>query len=119
MVFWGRVADLYPPKPVFCYGFLGVAVFNIINSVLTDQYAFFVFRALNGIAAAAVVPTAYRMIGQIFPPDQRRLAYTLYTMTGSIANVSGTIIAGVFGIIQAHDQMASWRWFFRFVGVMA
>jgi MFS family permease len=104
---------------VFCYGFLAVGAFNLINSVLTNQYAFFIFRALNGIAAAAVVPTAYRMIGQVFPPEQRRLAYTLYTMTGSIANVSGTIIAGVFGIIQSHGQMASWRWFFRFVGVAA
>lgn len=119
LVFWGRVADLYPPKSVFCYGFLAVGAFNIINSFLTDQYAFFVFRALNGIAAAAVVPTAYRMIGQVFPPEQRRQAYTLYTMTGSIANVSGTVIAGIFGLIQPHNQLASWRWFFRFVGIAA
>lgn len=98
---------------------MGVGVCNLVISCLTDRYPFFIFRALAGIFAAAVVPTAYRLIGQVFPPEERSSAYTLYSMTGSIANVSGTIVAGIFGLIQRHDQMSSWRWFFRFVAIFA
>lgn len=46
------------------------------------------------------------------------MAYTLYGMTGSIANVSGTIIAGLFELIPTNGQMAGWRWFFRVVATI-
>jgi hypothetical protein len=39
-------------------------------------------------------------------------------MTGSLANVSGTIIAGVFELIPNGGQMTAWRWFFRMVALV-
>ncbi|WVW86525.1 hypothetical protein I302_108574 [Kwoniella bestiolae CBS 10118] len=116
--FWGRVSDIFSPKPVFCFGFLAVGIANIILSFLTERISFFVIRALTGIAAASLVPTAYRLIHQVFPPEERGWAYTVYGMTGSIANVTGTIIAGLIDFIPNGGQMRSWRWFFRIVAAV-
>ena len=67
------------------------------------------------MAASALVPSAYRLIASNFPENERGRAYTMYGMTGSIANVLGVIIAGVIGAIQGTGQLSNWRWFFRIV----
>ena len=92
---------------------------SLVNSFLVDRFSFFIVRALTGIAGAALVPSAYRLIASVFPPEERSLAYTLYGMTGSVANVTGTIIAGVFELIPSTGQMAGWRWFFRTFGLLS
>jgi MFS family permease len=123
LLLMGRIVDLYNPRMVFCVGFLVVGIINLALSFVVEKYSFFVLRALAGVSCAAVVPSAYRMIPVIFPPEQRHRAYTLYGMTGSIANTTGTVIAGVFGLINASgssgaSQMSSWKWFLRLVGVV-
>lgn len=119
LLFWGRICDLFSAKAVFLYGFGTVGILNLILSFLKDRYSFFVLRALTGVAGACVVPAAYRLIAEVFPPgEQRGRAYTIYGMTGSLANVSGTIIAGVFELIPNGGQMTAWRWFFRMVALV-
>ena len=119
LLFWGRVCDLFSAKPVFTIGFGAVGVTNLIISFMQDRYSFFVLRAISGIAGACVVPAAYRLIAYVFPDERMRgKAYTLYGMTGSLGNVSGTIIAGVFELIPTKGQMTGWRWFFRMIAVI-
>jgi MFS family permease len=119
LLFWGRASDLYSARPVFIYGFLAFAVINLILSFLTDQYSFLVLRAFAGVAGSALVPSAYRLIASNFPEEERGRAYTLYGMTGSIANALGVIIAGVIGAIEGTGQMRNWRWFFRIVAALS
>ena len=118
LLFWGRVSDIYSPRPVFAYGFIAFGLLSLINSFLIDRFSFFIIRAITGIAGAALVPSAYRLIASVFPPEERGLAYTLYGMTGSVANVTGTLIAGVFELIPATGQLSGWRWFFRTFGMV-
>ena len=121
LVFWGKTAELVGPKRVFCPAFLAIGLLSLVSSFITNRYAFFTLRGVTGVAAAAVVPTSYRLIAITFPIDQRSKAYTLYSMTGSIANVTGTIIAGVVALIPRNlgTQMVEWRWFFRIVAVIS
>jgi MFS family permease len=70
LLLWGRVADLYSAKPVFCYGFLGLGVMNLIISFLPDRYSFFVLRAISGIFGACLIPAAFRLIVAVFEPDE-------------------------------------------------
>ncbi|GMK58556.1 hypothetical protein CspeluHIS016_0505880 [Cutaneotrichosporon spelunceum] len=120
LLFWGRVSDLYSASVVFQYGFVAFGTLSLILSFVTDRYAFFVFRALAGIAGASLVPSSYRLIAATFPEGRERArAYTLYGMTGSIANSSGTVLAGVVGLIDKPGQMEGWRWFFRLTAFLA
>jgi MFS family permease len=97
---------------------MAVGACNLIISFLPEKYSLFLFRAITGVAGAALVPSAYRLIAATFPPEQRHMAYTIYGMTGSIANVLGTVIAGVIDLIPNEGQMRSYRWFFRIMAAI-
>lgn len=120
LLFWGRVSDLYSAKPVFTYGFLTLGVLNLVISFLPDRYAFFILRALAGIAGSALIPASYRLIVHVFPKEQLGVAFTIYGMAGAISNVTGTVVAGFIEFIPGGHgvQMQSWRWFFRLLAVM-
>ena len=118
LLFWGRVSDLYSAKPVFAYGFLALGVLNTIISFLPDKYSFFILRAVSGIAGATLIPAAFRLIVAIFEPHELSRAFTIYGMSGALANVTGTIIAGLLEYIPTGGQGAPWRWFFRILGVI-
>lgn len=120
LLFWGRVSDLYSAKPVFCYGFLVLGVLSLILSFLTDKYSFFVLRALAGIAGSCLVPSAYRLITEVFAPEEHVFAFTLYGLSASTANMAGMVMAGLIRFIgnDRGVQMQSWRWFFRIMAVL-
>lgn len=81
--------------------------------------SFFIFRALAGIAGATLIPASFRLIAYVFTDEnERSLAYTIFSMSGTIANVTGTLIAGFVQFITAHGQMAGWRWFFRILAIL-
>ncbi len=114
------MSDLYSASTVFQYGFLAFGTISLFLSFLTNSYAFFVLRALAGIAGSALVPSAYRLIAATFPEGRERSrAYTLYGMTGSMANSLGTVLAGIVGLIDKPGQMEGWRWFFRITAFLA
>jgi MFS family permease len=56
LLFAGRIADLYAPNRVFTIGFIGIAVFYLVISFLTEQYSFFVLRALSALLAVLTIP---------------------------------------------------------------
>lgn len=70
----GRLSDLYPPHRVFAFGFLGLGILNLIVSFMTDKYAFFVLRALSGVAASFTIPSALNMIVQMYPDRTEQAA---------------------------------------------
>jgi MFS family permease len=47
LLFSGRLADLYSPSLAYTFGFAGLGIFNLIISFMTNQYAFFILRALR------------------------------------------------------------------------
>ncbi|TYJ52050.1 hypothetical protein B9479_007351 [Cryptococcus floricola] len=81
-------------------------------------YGFFVFRALSGICGAATTPSAYRLIMAVFEPEELHLALTCFIVTGPIAGCTSMLLAGAFGLIDATNQLAGWRWFFRLVAAL-
>ena len=118
LLFWGRVADLYSPKIVFCFGFLAFGILNLIVSFLTDKYSFLIFRGLAGVSAAALIPASYRLITSTFSARELPRAFTVYSLSGSIAGASGVMFGGIVMLIPNGGQMSGWRWFFRIVAAI-
>ncbi|KAJ9092363.1 hypothetical protein QFC21_006864 [Naganishia friedmannii] len=113
LLFWGRVSDLYPAHIVFEGGFVMLAVFFLISSFVTNKYGFLVLRALQGIAASSTIPSAYHLIVHLFPVrDKQQSALALLGLIAAIANTLGVVLGGVF-------ELASWRWLFRFMAILA
>ncbi|WOO78849.1 putative MFS-type transporterc [Vanrija pseudolonga] len=118
LLFWGRVSDLYSPSKVFSWGFVTLGVLSLVISFLPDKYSFFIIRALAGIAGACLIPASYRLIVFVFEPHEHGRAFTLYGISGAIANVTGILIAGVIDLIPGGGQMTNWRWFFRVISII-
>ncbi|KAL0246983.1 hypothetical protein I308_104015 [Cryptococcus tetragattii IND107] len=112
LLFAGRIADLYPPHRVYTFGFIGIAVFYLIISFMTDQYAFFVLRAISGLLAVMTIPSSINMIVQMYPePNEQAKKLALFGVAGALANTIALVLAGVF-------LLASWRWYFRFITII-
>ncbi|KAJ9114008.1 hypothetical protein QFC22_005826 [Naganishia vaughanmartiniae] len=113
LLFWGRVSDLYPAHIVFEGGFVMLAIFFLISSFVTNKYGFLVLRALQGIAASSTIPSAYHLIVHLFPVrDKQQGALALLGLIAAIANTLGVVLGGLF-------ELASWRWLFRFMAILA
>jgi MFS family permease len=109
LLFWGRVSDLLSAKGVFTHGFIALGILNLIISFLPDKYSFFVMRAISGVPGAALIPAAFRLIVAVFEPHELGTAFTIYGMSGAIANTAGIIIAGLVELIPNTGQMVAWR----------
>lgn len=112
LLFAGRLADLYSPSVVYTIGFAGLGIFYLIISFMTDQYAFFVLRAISALLAVLTIPSSINMIVQMYPdPTEQAKKLTLFGMAGALANTIALILAGLF-------LLASWRWYFRFIAIL-
>lgn len=118
LLFWGRVSDIFNAKSVFTYGFVALGTLNLIISFLPDLYSFFILRAISGIVGAALIPASYRLMVIVFEPEELGRAFTIYGLSGPIANMTGFIVAGLVEYIPYKGQMVAWRWFFRILAAM-
>ncbi|TYJ57194.1 hypothetical protein B9479_002109 [Cryptococcus floricola] len=120
----GLCADLFSARPIYTFGVALSGLTNLATSFLPDQYAFFVIRAVSGIAAAMTVPSASRLTSHMYQGDseedkhRRKMGLMLLGMVGGLSNSVGIILGGAFGAIPLSGQLAGWRWFFRFTAAI-
>ncbi|KAK3323665.1 major facilitator superfamily-domain-containing protein [Cercophora scortea] len=114
LLLWGRVADIYGKRRIFIWGSAWVAVTTVVNPFLRNEIAFDLFRGLQGLGAAANVPTAIGILGTTFPPGKaKNYAFSCYAAGAPLGAVFGNLIAGFI------SQYASWKWVFGAISLMA
>lgn len=114
LLLWGRLADVYGKRPIFIYGSAWVAVTTLICPFIPSEVGFDVFRGLQGLGAAANVPTAIGILGVTFQPGKAKTyAFALYSAGAPMGSVFGNIVGGVVG------QYATWKWAFWILAIMA
>lgn len=71
-------------------------------------------RGLQGLGAAANVPTAIGILGTTFPPGKKKnFAFAMYSAGAPLGSVFGNFLGGVVG------QYATWKWVFWILAIMA
>jgi EmrB/QacA subfamily drug resistance transporter len=116
LVPFGRVADLVGRRRFFISG---LAVFTIASAACAltpSPEPLIAARVVQGLGAAAMIPSALALILGAFPPEQRPRAIGLYGVSASVAAAAGPALGGF--IVSA----ASWRWVFTInlpLGVIA
>ncbi|KAI8954421.1 major facilitator superfamily transporter [Xylaria longipes] len=107
LLLWGRIADIYGKRDIFIWGSAFVAVTLIANPFLPNEIAFDLFRGLQGLGAAANVPTAIGILGVTFPPGKaKNYAFSAYASGAPLGSVFGNLIAGFIA------SATSWKWVF-------
>jgi MFS transporter, DHA2 family, methylenomycin A resistance protein len=92
----GDAADLVGRRRVFIGGLLAFGVSSVICAVAPSVGVLVAGRALQGIGAAAILPTSLAIINHAFADsDERTKAIGFWAALGSLALVAGPLVGGV------------------------
>lgn len=114
LLLWGRLADVYGKRLIFIYGSAWVCLTTVVCPFVPNEIGFNVLRGLQGLGAAANVPTAIGILGTTFPPGKaRNYAFAMYSAGAPLGSVFGNLLGGVVG------EYATWKWVFWILAIMA
>jgi EmrB/QacA subfamily drug resistance transporter len=103
----GRLGDLYGRRRMFLLGIGAFTVFSALSSAATDPQMLVTARALQGLAAALMLPQGLAIIRSVFPADQAGAAMGIFGPVMGIAATVGPIIGGA--LVQANLFGSQWR----------
>ena len=84
----------------------GFTIASLLCGVATNLQQIVLFRLLQGILAAPLMPTAQAVLLNINPPDRIGRAMAVFTMASVVAPVVGPVVGGFL------TEDYSWRWCF-------
>ncbi|KAI1456861.1 drug resistance protein [Annulohypoxylon moriforme] len=114
LLLWGRIGDIYGKRNIFILGSAFMAVTMIANPFIPNEIGFNIFRGLQGLGAAANVPTAIGILGVTFPPGKaKNYAFSTYAAGAPLGSAFGNIISGFIA------SFANWKWVFGATGGIA
>ena len=102
----GSLGDIYGERRIFALGTAAFGVFSIACAAAPTIELLIAARALQGAAAALLIPSSLAIIVAAFSPSERGTAIGAWTAWGAIAALVGPLVGGL-----AVDQL-SWRWIF-------
>jgi EmrB/QacA subfamily drug resistance transporter len=103
----GRAADLFGRRKTLLAGMVAFTIFSFLIGISHSSALLIVLRALQGMAAALMSPSALSIVLTTFkdgPDRNRALAYWTLVATGGAA--IGLLLGGVL------TQYVGWRWNF-------
>ena len=91
----GRVADLWVRKYVIIFGVTVWSTLTILGGFARNFPQLFVTRMGLGFGEAALTPTAYAMVPDLFPPNKIARALSVFALGGMIGMGMALVFGGV------------------------
>ena len=101
-----NLGDRHGRRPVYLGCVAGFALGSLLIAASTSFWMVLVGRAIQGIGAGGLMPTASAIIGDTFAPQQRGRVLGLFGAIYGMAFVVGPPLAALMMVI------ASWHWIF-------
>lgn len=114
LLLWGRIADLYGRRKIFVLGSAWVTISTMVNPFIPNEIAFDLVRGMQGLGAAANVPTALGILGTTFPPGRaKNYAFSMYAAGAPMGSICGNLLGGLIA------SYAHWTWVFWALAMLA
>ena len=107
---FAKFTDLMGRKPIMLVGIGLFVLGSILCGIAWSMPALITFRALQGLGAGAVQPTAMTIIGDIYSVAERARVQGYVASVWALSSVVGPTLGGLF------VDFLNWRWIF-FVNV--
>lgn len=106
MPIWGKLSDMYGRKLFYLSGLGLFIVGSMLCGTAQDMSQLIIYRAIQGLGGGALMPIAFTIIFDIFPPAER----------GKVSGLFGAVfgLSAIFGpLLGAYlTDYANWRWVF-------
>ena len=102
-----RLGDAFGRKRLFLIGLAAFTLTSAACGLATTADALVVFRALQGLGAAAMIPQVMANIQVLYPPEERGRAMGAFTGLAGLAVVVGPILGAV--LTSADIAGSGWR----------
>ncbi|WP_244291140.1 MFS transporter [Streptomyces subrutilus] len=110
----GRAADLLGPRRVLLAGLGLFGVASLAAGLSTTPEALIAARAVQGLGAAAIAPSALALVMLLFPPGPARgRALGVWGAVSGAGGAAGVLLGGVL------TQAWGWPWIFHAVAIGA
>jgi len=103
---YGKLSDIFGRKPIFLIGVVLFLIGSAASGAAQTMNQLIAFRAFQGLGAAALMPIAIAVIGDLFTPRERG---KWQGVTGGVFGLSSILGPTAGGYITDH---ATWRWVF-------
>ncbi|KAF2193686.1 MFS general substrate transporter [Zopfia rhizophila CBS 207.26] len=114
LLLWGRLADVYGKRLIFIWGSVWITVTSLMVPFMPNEIGFDVLRGLQGLGAAAIIPTGIGILGVTFPPGKaKNYAFSCFGAGAPLGGIFGNIFGGVLG------QYLDWKWVFWVFAILA
>ncbi|GCE23284.1 hypothetical protein KDK_70840 [Dictyobacter kobayashii] len=103
---YGKLSDLYGRKSIFL---IGVSIFlfgSALSGAAQSMNQLIAFRALQGLGAAALLPIAIAVVGDLFTPRERGKWQGVTTAIFGLSSILGPAVGGWI------TENTTWRWVF-------
>ena len=91
----GRLADVLGRRRLFVIGVAGFTVASAASAVAPSVAVLVAARAVQGAAAALMIPAALGLVLGFTPPERRVAAVGVWAASGSLAAAAGPALGGV------------------------
>lgn len=103
----GRASDIFNRKRIFLIGLIVFSTASLMGGLAQSPAIIFISRALQGLGAAMLAPTALSLITTTFPEgNQRNFALSIFTAMAAIGFTAGVTLGGIL------TQFLTWHWVF-------
>lgn len=106
MPIYGKLADLFGRKRTYLSGLLLFLAGSVLCGLAGDMTQLILFRAVQGLGAGALMPIAFTIIGDLYPPDKIGKFQGLFGAVFALSSIVGPALGG---LITEHG---SWEWIF-------
>jgi EmrB/QacA subfamily drug resistance transporter len=103
---YGKLSDILGRKPIFLFGLVVFLIGSGLSGAAQSMNQLIGFRGVQGLGAAALLPIAIAVVGDLFTPRERA---RWQGFTGAVFGVASLVGPTVGGWITEH---LSWRWIF-------
>ncbi|MEI8306893.1 MAG: MFS transporter [Chloroflexales bacterium] len=101
-----NLSDRYGHRPIYLINISGFALGSLLIALSPNFGMVLVGRAIQGISAGGITPTASAVVGDAFPPAERGKILGLIGATFGMAFLIGPVVASLM------LNVLSWQWIF-------
>jgi EmrB/QacA subfamily drug resistance transporter len=103
---FGKLSDMYGRKRFYIFGLTVFLLGSILCGTAQDIVQLSIYRAIQGIGAGALMPIAFTIMFDIFPPEKRGKMSGLFGAVFGLSSILGPLLGALI------TDNFSWHWIF-------